>query len=334
MSLKAIAAALGLSVTTVSRALNGYDDVAEATRKRIEDEASSRGYRPNDAARRLKTGRANAIGLVFPVSTASLNDSYYSEMLQTLDQRLAQHEIDLMILPDKPHDQHRTVMRMLRSGSLDALILTHTLPHDLRLERLQQKGYRFLTLGRSQLPQPYAWFDYDNHAGTLLAAEHCLQQGWTRLAYLGGDEPCTYIIDRRQGFVDAFTQHQPSIAPTMLAALPVTRRSGYQQTQRWLSQDIAPQAIITDCAPLGEGAAIALQQAGRLSGSRAIPLFVYDGLPHDTIIDEPVNAILQLSQQRIGERVAEMVLQLLEGAPLDTLQTLWQPMLRLTSDAQ
>ncbi|MGK3124443.1 LacI family DNA-binding transcriptional regulator [Candidatus Pantoea formicae] len=334
MSLKAIAAALGLSVTTVSRALNGYDDVAAATRKRIEDEATSRGYRPNDAARRLKTGRANTIGLVFPVSTASLNDSYYSEMLQTLDLRLAQHEIDLVILPDKPLDQHRTLMRMLRSGALDALILTHTMPHDARLERLQQKGFRFLTLGRSQLPQPYAWFDYDNYAGTLLAAEHCLQQGLTRVAYLGGDEPCTYIIDRRQGFVDALMQHSPSIAPTMLAALPMTRRSGYQQTRLWLAQDIAPQAIVTDCAPLGEGAAIALQQAGRLSGPHAIPLYVYDGLPHDTIIEDPVNAILQLSQQRIGECVAEMVLQLLEGAPLDRLQTLWQPTLRLTSDAQ
>lgn len=334
MSLKAIAAALGLSVTTVSRALNGYDDVAAATRKRIEDEATSRGYRPNDAARRLKTGRANTVGLVFPVSTASLNDSYYSEMLLTLDQRLALHEIDLVILPDKPHDQHRTVMRMLRSGALDALILTHTLPHDPRLERLQQKGYRLLTLGRSQLPQPYAWFDYDNHAGTLLAAQHCLQHGLTRLAYVGGNEPCTYIIDRRQGFMDALTHHQPPVAPPLLAALPMTRRAGYQQTQAWLAQGLVPQAIITDSAPLGEGVAIALQQAGRLRGSLAIPLYVYNGLPHDSIIDEPVNAILQSSQQCIGERVAEMVLQLLEGAPPETLQTLWQPMLRLTSEAQ
>jgi LacI family transcriptional regulator len=334
MSLKAIAAALGLSVTTVSRALNGYDDVAEATRKRIEEEANSRGYRPNDAARRLKTGRANAVGLVFPISNASLNDSYYSEMLLTLDQRLAQHDIDLLLLPEKSQDQHRKLMRMLRSGALDALILTHTLPQDARLQRLQQKSFRFLTLGRSQLPQPYAWFDYDNHAGTLLAAEHCLQQGLPRLAYLGSNEPSTYILDRRQGFIDALIRHHAPVDQSMIAALPATRRSGYQQTNAWLAQDDAPQAIITDCSTLGEGAAIALQHAARLSGAQAIPLYVYDGLPHDSIIDHPVNAILQISQQRIGERIAEMVLQLLEDAPVSELQTLWQPVLRLTSDAQ
>ncbi|ORM74793.1 transcriptional regulator [Pantoea wallisii] len=331
MSLKAIAAALGLSVTTVSRALNGFDDVAEATRKRIEAEADRRGYRPNAAARRLKTGRANAVGLVFPVSNASLNDSFYSEMLLTLDQCLARHEIDLLLLPDKNPDQQRNLLRMLRSGALDALIVTHTTPHDPRLLRLQQKGFRFLTLGRSRLPQPYAWFDYDNHAGTLLAAQHALQQGYQNLAYLGGNELSTYILDRRQGFMDALMARPLS---QHMAALPPTRRSGYQQTRAWLAQGSIPDAIITDSSPLGEGAAIALQQAGRLSGAQAIALYVYDGLPHDSIIDEPVNAILQSSQQRIGERVAEMVLQLLDNQPPEQLQTLWQPMLRLTSDAQ
>jgi len=334
MSLKAIAATLGISVTTVSRALNGYDDVAAATRQRIEEEANLRGYRPNDAARRLKTGRANAVGLVFPVSSASLNDSYYSDMLLTLDQLLAQHGITLLLLPDKSQDQHRKLTLMMRSGAIDALIVTHAMPHDVRLLRLQQKGFRFLTLGRSQLPQPYAWFDYDNHAGTLLAADHCLQQGLTRIAYLGCDDSATYILDRRQGFLDALLRHHAPVDAALIAALPAMRRAGYQQTNTWLAQGNVPQAIITDCSPLGEGAAIALQQAGRLHGPQAIPLFVYDGLPHDSIIDHPVNAILQISQQRIGERVAEMVLQLLDDVPVNALQTLWQPVLRLTSDRQ
>ena len=65
MSLKAIAKELGLSVTTVSRALNGYDDVSSETRARVEAEAQRRGYRPNTFARRLKMGKIDAVGLVF-----------------------------------------------------------------------------------------------------------------------------------------------------------------------------------------------------------------------------------------------------------------------------
>ena len=62
MSLKAIAKELGLSVTTVSRALNGYDDVSAETRARVEAEAQRRGYRPNTFARRLKMGKIDAVG--------------------------------------------------------------------------------------------------------------------------------------------------------------------------------------------------------------------------------------------------------------------------------
>ena len=72
MSLKAIAKQLGISVTTVSRALNGYDDVSQETRARVEAEAQRRGYRPNTFARRLKMGTIDAVGLVFPVRRSTI----------------------------------------------------------------------------------------------------------------------------------------------------------------------------------------------------------------------------------------------------------------------
>ncbi len=203
MSLKAIASVLGLSVTTVSRALNGYEYVSQETRKRVEAEAERRGYRPNAAARRLKTGRANAVGLVFPASTSPISDCRFSEMLLTLDQRLAQQDIDLLLLTDKLHDNQRTLTRLMRSRVLDALIVTHTAPQDDRLLCLQQKNFRFITLGRSDLPQPYAWLDVDHQQGSRLAVEACLQQGMTRIAWLGSDEATTFVRDRRQGFLDA-----------------------------------------------------------------------------------------------------------------------------------
>jgi len=331
MSLKAIAAALDLSVTTVSRALNGHDDVAESTRKRIQDEANRRGYRPHAAARRLKTGRANAVGMVLPGSRVPLNDSHYSEIIATLNTHLARHDIDLLLLPDRPYDQQRNLLRLLRSCVLDALIVTHTQPCDPRLQRLQQKGCRFLALGRSELSQPYAWFDYDNYAGARLATQHALQQQLTRIAWLGTDDPGSCIAERRRGFTDTLQRHSV-LSAEFIAALPPTRRTGMQQTLAWLQQPRPPEAIIADCSVLGEGAAIALQQQGRLSGHHAIPLYVYDDLPHDSVIEQPVNAIRQRSQQRAGEQIADMVLRLLEDAPVSGLQTLWQPVLHLASD--
>lgn len=330
MSLKAIAAALGLSVTTVSRALNGYDDVAGETRKRIEEEARRRGYRPNAAARRLKTGRANAVGLVFPVSTTPLSDSPFSKTLLTLEQYLAREEIDFLLLADKPQDNQRALLHMLRSGVLDAVIVTRPKPHDPRLLRLQQKGFRFLTLGRSELPQPYAWFDFDNHAGPALAVKHCVGKGITDIAWLGSNEDYSFVHARRLGFLTAMAQQGLSVTPPRFVETEASRRAGYQQTCAWLaSLTPPPQAIIASCSPLGEGAAIALQQAARLQGEKAVELIVYDGLPVDSIVEGSLPMVVQSTQQDAGEKVAQMILALIKGTPVERLQMQWQPELRL-----
>ena len=324
MSLKAIAAVLGLSVTTVSRALNGYQDVAPETRKRIEEEAQRRSYRPNAAARRLKTGRANAVGLVYPINSSPLSDSDFSDMLLALDHHLARYEINLLLLADKQQSPSN-LTRLLRSGAVDALIVRHITPEDSRLHTLLQTNFRFLALGRSDLPSTYAWFDVDHLAGSQLAVSWSLAQGRQRIAWLGSNENSTQVRDRRQGYLTALGE----VAPYAMAAVAPSRRAGYHQTREWLAEVSVPEVIITDCAALAEGAAVALHQAGRAAGEGAILLAGWEGLPRDAILDHPVVAIRQAAPHKAGEQVAEMVMQLINGAPPETLQTLWQPWLQL-----
>lgn len=324
MSLKAIAAVLGLSVTTVSRALNGYQDVAQETRKRIEAEAQRRGYRPNAAARRLKTGRANAVGLVCPPGASPLSGSDFSDMLLALEHHLAGHDINLLLLTDKQQNPP-ALTRLLRSGAVDALIIGHTRPDDCRLHALLQTDFRFLTLGRSDLPATYAWFDVDHLAGSQLAVEWSLAQGRRRIAWLGSEENSSRARDRRQGYLTALGD----LAPYAMAAVAPTRRAGYQQTRQWLAEGPMPEVIITDCGALAEGAAVALHQAGRAAGEDAILLAGWEGLPGDAILDHPIVAIRQATPHQAGEQVAEMIVRLIEGAPPETLQTLWQPWLQL-----
>ncbi|MEN4601539.1 LacI family DNA-binding transcriptional regulator [Pantoea agglomerans] len=324
MSLKAIAAVLGLSVTTVSRALNGYQDVAQETRKRIEEEAQRRGYRPNAAARRLKTGRANAVGFVYPIGASPLNGSDFSDMLLALEHHLARYDINLLLLADKQQSQ-ATLTRLLRSGAVDALIVGHTTPEDSRLHALLQTNFRFLALGRSDLPSTYAWFDVDHLAGSQLAVGWSLAQGRQQIAWLGSNENSTRVRDRRQGYLTALGE----VTPYAMAAVAPSRRAGYQQTREWLAEGPAPEVIITDCAALAEGAALALQLAGRAAGEGAILLAGWEGLPRDAILDHPIVAIRQATPHQAGEQVAEMVIRLIDGAPPETLQTLWQPWLQL-----
>ncbi|HEP0956151.1 TPA: LacI family DNA-binding transcriptional regulator [Klebsiella pneumoniae subsp. ozaenae] len=146
MSLKAIAKQLGISVTTVSRALNGYDDVSQETRARVEAEAQRRGYRPNTFARRLKMGTIDAVGLVFPVRPAPLNNNVFLEMVGEISHELARHDIDLLLIADDEQADKHGYMRMVQGRRVDALIVAHTLDDDPRLAQLQASGFPFLAL--------------------------------------------------------------------------------------------------------------------------------------------------------------------------------------------
>lgn len=323
MSLKAIAKQLGISVTTVSRALNGYDDVSQETRARVEAEAQRRGYRPNTFARRLKMGTIDAVGLVFPVHPAPLNNNVFLEMVGEISHELARHDIDLLLIADDEQADKHGYMRMVQGRRVDALIVAHTLDDDPRLAQLQASGFPFLALGRSRLAQPYAWFDFDNYAGTCRATRHLIQQGHQRIALLGENNNQAFILQRRNGYLDAL--REAGLSDAWLRSVPATRRGGYQATLELLRLPEPPTAIITDCNTHGDGAAMALAHLGRLTGDNRVALVVYDGLPQDSIIETDVAAVIQSTRQGVGRQIADMVRRLIAGEDLAMLQVLWQP---------
>lgn len=323
MSLKAIAKQLGLSVTTVSRALNGYDDVSQETKARVEAEAQRRGYRPNTFARRLKMGKIDAVGLVFPVHPVPLNNSVFMDMVGEISRELAQHEVDLLLIADDDNADRHGFMRMVQGRRVDALIVAHTLDNDPRLQQLQSAGFPFLALGRSQLSQPYAWFDFDNYAGTFNAANRLISLGHERIALLGENNYQAFITQRRNGYLDALKNNNLSM--DYLREVPPTRRAGYKAVQELMALPSPPTAIITDCNSHGDGAAMALQHMGLLTGENRVSLVVYDGLPIDSIVETDVAAVIQSTREGVGKQISSMVLGLISGQPVDSLQVLWQP---------
>lgn len=327
MSLKDIASALGLSVTTISRALNGYDDVAEETRLRIQQEARRRGYRPNPVARSLKTGKTNALGLLFPSSPLPFNGTSFVDVIGAIAQALAEREVDLLIVADTPENDHRSLQRMLRSRYVSGLIVAHTVRHDSRLAKLQQQNFPFLALGRSDLTEPYAWFDFDHHTGPRLAVDHYVAQGLHRIAWLGSHLDQAFVSQRREGYLSAMQRH--GFGSDLCRKTEPSRLEGYRTTRQLLTLPQPPQALITDSSSLGEGAAIALREMGRLTGPDRIELMVYNGLPADSVIDAPVASIAQATWPAIGQQVAEMALRLMAGEPVSSLQVLWQPELKI-----
>jgi LacI family transcriptional regulator len=161
MRLKELAQHLGLSQTTVSRALNGYPEVKESTRQMVFEAAQRLGYRANASAQRLATGRVGAIGIVLRGSEEF--GPHMNEFLGGLSGRLSDQEIDIVLTTVSSYEEELAAYRRAAaSKKVDAFVLHSPHARDARVDLLLELGLPFVLHGRTDVGRPHAWLDIDN----------------------------------------------------------------------------------------------------------------------------------------------------------------------------
>src|SRR3990172_185051 len=130
-----VAKRLKLSIPTVSRALDGYDDVAEETRERVVRVAREMGYVPSRAARQLRRKRAEAIGFMMPTSKPRFTDPFFSEFIAGLGDEAASRHFDLLISLAPPDDEAERIayQRWIQSRRVDGIVLARMRLDDWRV---------------------------------------------------------------------------------------------------------------------------------------------------------------------------------------------------------
>jgi LacI family transcriptional regulator len=324
MKLKDLADRLGLSQTTVSRALNGYPEVAEATRERVVDAARRYDYRPNASARRLATGRAGAVGAVLKTDRSQMFDPHYVEFLAGLADRLADHEIDIVLGTSKVNDEMSAYRRISAGTRVDALVVSSPLVSDDRIRMLNALGMPFILHGRT-LDQPqHAWLDIDNEGGFRHAANHLLDLGHTRIALINGSKRFTYAADRERGFRKALEVRSISVDDRLIGEGVMTDEVGYRFAEEFLRTKPPPTAILVSSMMMALGAFRAIRAAGLTLGKDVSMIAHDDVFPYlnaDRMV--PTMSTTRSSIRAAGVRVAELTVELLGGREPSSIGELW-----------
>jgi len=326
-SLKDFAQSLGLSPTTVSRALAGYADVSTATRERVVQAAQAAGYQPDPVARRLATGRAHAVGMIVPFGANRLGNPRFVDVVGGLANSLAEEDLDLMILAARPGAELDTYRRHIAARSVDALIVADTLIDDSRIAFLQQQRFPFVAYGRTRTDLPYPWFDFDNEAGARLAVERLSGLGHRRIALIHGPQEVSFVAQRRAGFLAGLASAGLRAEPLLLIEAALDRNAGRQAMARLVARKNRPTAVIVDNNLAGAGAIRALTDAGLRPG-RDLSLIVYGVIPADILLPYKVTTIMHPTGEATGRMIARLVVGAIEGQPSETLQRLEQPVLK------
>ncbi|PDT10741.1 MULTISPECIES: substrate-binding domain-containing protein [unclassified Rhizobium] len=276
MNLKQLSELLGLSQTTVSRALNGYPEVNEATRERVLQAVKETGYRPNKAAQRLATGKAGSIGLVMPTAPGHQSDVHFGEFLAGLGEEAVRHDFHFVIMPADPDDEVAALRRLAISGNVDALFVAYMRGHDPRLPMLKSLSMPYVVHGRSFGAEPdYPYLDIDNEGAFYDATRLLLQLGHTRFALMNGPTHLDFAIRRRNGVISALGERGLTLEEDCMSHALMTDEQGLLAMERFLQLPQRPTAILCSSTVMALGAIRAVNQAGLRLGED-ISLIAHD----------------------------------------------------------
>lgn len=203
ITIKDLAAELGLSITTISRALNGYSDVGEKTRKRVAEAAQKMGYRPNRNAQRLVTRRTHNVAWVQSDDDRKFVDPHFVEVMAGVLRGARAGGYDVLLTSGTRDSQLSVYDRYVNDNSVDGFIVDLPSEGDPRISYLLEVGRPFVVHGREARSDEYGWVDVDNYGNFYQLTRLLLANGHGRLAFINGDEHFTYALYRRQGMIDA-----------------------------------------------------------------------------------------------------------------------------------
>jgi LacI family transcriptional regulator len=305
ISIRDVAKKINLSITTVSRALDGYDDVSEETRNKVLRTAAEMGYIPNRAARQLRRKRTDTIGYILPAYSPRFADPFYSEFIIGIADGTSSEGFDLLVSTAGPSEllEKETYQKWLQGRKVDGFIINRVRSFDWRIQFLCQNHFPFISLGKSLDPFDYSYVEIDNQGSFKQLTQHLIDLGHRRIAYIGGPSELMIEVERHAGYLEALRQADVESDPKIIAQGDLSQTSGYQTALDFLSLSMPPTAIscINDRTAIG---AIHAAHERRLTVGKDVAIAGFDGieesshtLPPLTTINQPV---YQIARQMIG----------------------------------
>lgn len=277
MNLKELSQSLGLSQTTVSRALNGYPEVAEATRRRVLDAAAAHNYLPNARAKSLATGRAMAVGHVIPRSAShEMVNPIFADFVAGASEIYLQHGYDMVLSLVTDDAEEQAYRDLAAKGTVDGIIVHGPRVDDERIALLREIGLPFVVHGRStRASSAYDWVDMNNASAFRRATEFLLDLGHRRIALINGLVTMDFAMRRHDGYVQALAARDIAPDAQLICSDEMTEGYGYRTATQMLGQPNPPTAFLCSSIIAALGIRRALDERG-LEMPRDISLITHD----------------------------------------------------------
>ncbi|MGJ7609045.1 LacI family DNA-binding transcriptional regulator [Variovorax sp. LT1R20] len=324
MKIQEFAAKLKLSVSTVSKAMNGREDVSAATRERVLAAAARLGFSPDPAGRRLRRQASDTIGFVLSAPQASFAHPFFLNMLMGVDEALDGSNYQVIIASARTVETEIDVFkRLVERQRVDALLFGRTRRDDERIAYLMKRDVPFVAFGRSETSTDFPCLDIDHTVVGRAGCARFIALGHRRIALVHSPEFLMFSHHQRMGYEAALRGAGIEIDPALCVEEAISEEGGVAAARRLLDLPDPPTAIVCGHDLVALGVIRAIGETGRTAG---VDVGVIGGDDHPIgRYVSPALTTFSAETHRAGKRMVEMLMARLDGTPASALQEVWTP---------
>ena len=314
VDIRDVARQSGVSVATVSRALNGRPDVSEATRARVAKSALELGYLPNQLARALVRQRSDTVGLIWDTRYVASGGRvpFLQDLLIGLKMALADTGFHLMLIsPNAADEAPDAFLRIASQHSLDGVVLMGVDQNKDPVTTLIKAGLSVVGFDLPVRGLQASYVSTDNVAGGTLAAEYLAGLGHTRIAIIAGPDNQLPSVERRDGFLAAMGELRLPVPPEYVLHGDFFLSSGHACMRDLLALRDRPTAVFVAGDNMAIGAMRAITEAG-LGVPRDISVVGFDDVEVAAMVQPALTTIRQ-DYLAMGVAAVAMLSELIES---------------------
>ncbi len=304
--LKDIAQQLGISIPSVSRALNNKPDIGEATKAKVLALAEKLHYERNEFAINFKTQQTHTIGVIIP----QIVHHFFSQVISGIIDEAEKSGYNVMLFQSNELVKNEIKgIEVLKKSMIDGLILSlsDTTKNFDHITQLQEQGMPVVLIDKIAPSINCSKVICDDYTGAFQATEHLISIGKTRVAHITGKTKPETTLQRLYGYKDALKKHNITFKPEYLKKCNlISQEEGFAATTQLLSLTQKPDAIFCATDPTAIGALDAIKKKG-LKIPEEIAVIGFSNWKMSSVINPPLSSVSQ-SDYAMGAKAVALII--------------------------
>ncbi|MDU1890090.1 MAG: LacI family DNA-binding transcriptional regulator [Dysgonomonas sp.] len=310
ISLKDLASELGVSISTVSRALKNSTEISVELREKVKALAKKRNYRPNPFAMSLLKNAPRIIGIIVP----DIVTHYYSSIISGINDIARKNGYSTIITSSyEQYEQEKKCLEDLINIRVEGIIacLSQETTNFTHFENLAEHNIPLVFFDRVCLTDKFPSVITNNVESAYKATEHFLKTGSKRVAFIGGSNHLEIVKQRKHGYLQALREQKITIEKDLVFCKKIGYEAGYEGASFLLSLPNPPDAILGMTDSLAFGAMKAIKDKG-LRIPEDVALIGYTDEAHSNYVDPPLTAVTHQTY-KMGDATCKLLLKQIKG---------------------